>query len=250
VATGSSDNTIKIWNIDTHTLVNTYYGHTNYIQTLVVLPGGLLASFSADSTIRVWNTQAQTVSVVSVPSSGWMRFLNGNLVVALSQATNKLATYDPTTLAQQVVFSTGTISYNDFDALVPSGNIIAGGVNILDVYNSASGGLVRANTYSGNIVRVKLLPDNVTLACGLNAGPVVLFNTNRNEFGSSYSVHALYITFLDVTPDQLSLLSGSEDHTLILWSWSTGSLTQVKSWTVADKVQSGSIIQTTFTGGI
>jgi WD40 repeat protein len=250
VATASSDNTIRVWNIDTRTLVNTYYGHTGILQAVAVLPGGLLVSCSLDSTLRVWNMSgAQTVSVQSVSNVQLMRYLGGNLVVKLNQATNTLATFSPATLDLQVLFGTGATSYNDFDALVLSGNIIAGGVNILDVYNSASGGLIQSNTCaSGTIVAVRLLPDNVTVVCGLATGPLVLFNANTNAFGSLYSVQTDYINYLAVTPDQASLLSGSNDQTLTLWSWSTGSLTQVKMWTVAGQVQSAVVIQSPFTG--
>ncbi len=56
MASGSAaDTTIKIWNINTGITIKTLYGHTHSVESLVVLPDGLLASCNSDKTIRIWN---------------------------------------------------------------------------------------------------------------------------------------------------------------------------------------------------
>lgn len=57
LASGSADNTIKIWNTETCSLKFTLVGHVGNILCLVVLPDNELASGSTDKTIRIWNTQ-------------------------------------------------------------------------------------------------------------------------------------------------------------------------------------------------
>ncbi len=55
LASGASDNTIKIWNPSTGALVYNLTGHTSFVYKLVILVDGNLASASGDSTIKVWN---------------------------------------------------------------------------------------------------------------------------------------------------------------------------------------------------
>ena len=56
LASGSWDNTIKIWNTTTGDIIRTLTGHSDWVRTLAVLPDGTLASGSTDTTIKIWNT--------------------------------------------------------------------------------------------------------------------------------------------------------------------------------------------------
>jgi len=53
---GSSDKTIKIWNIKTGECIKTLEGINNRVRSLAVLHDGTLASGSDDETIKLWNT--------------------------------------------------------------------------------------------------------------------------------------------------------------------------------------------------
>jgi WD40 repeat protein len=60
-ASGSADNTIKVWRVSLGegqngnvSLLQTFVGHSNWISTLLSLGNGLLASGSWDSTVKVW----------------------------------------------------------------------------------------------------------------------------------------------------------------------------------------------------
>ena len=56
LASGSADNTIRIWNSTTGKLLKTLRGHTRWVTSLAVLQDGTLASGSNDGIIRIWNT--------------------------------------------------------------------------------------------------------------------------------------------------------------------------------------------------
>jgi WD40 repeat protein len=56
VATGSSDKTARLWDVQTGKLMATLEGHTKGIATLAISPGGkTLATGSGDRTIRLWD---------------------------------------------------------------------------------------------------------------------------------------------------------------------------------------------------
>ena len=54
VASGSFDNTVRVWDVESGRLVRTLAGHTDFVRALSGLPGGLMASGSDDMTIAVW----------------------------------------------------------------------------------------------------------------------------------------------------------------------------------------------------
>jgi WD40 repeat protein len=63
LASGSFDNTVKIWNPNAGSLIYTLAGHTDYIYSLAVLPKGYLASGSYEYTTKIWD-----------PNTGLLKF--------------------------------------------------------------------------------------------------------------------------------------------------------------------------------
>ena len=55
VASGSEDETVRVWEVGSGRLVRALAGHTGSIHALAVLPGGLVASAgSYDGAVVVW----------------------------------------------------------------------------------------------------------------------------------------------------------------------------------------------------
>ena len=57
LASGSKDNTIKIWNYEKAELIHSLQGHTENILCIELLPDNEIATGSSDNTVRVWNYQ-------------------------------------------------------------------------------------------------------------------------------------------------------------------------------------------------
>merc|ERR1712167_563739 len=56
IVSGSVDNTIRVWNVDTGECILTLKGHTHYVRSVVFNHDGTkIVSGSYDKTIRVWN---------------------------------------------------------------------------------------------------------------------------------------------------------------------------------------------------
>jgi WD40 repeat protein len=226
VVTASADQTIKVWNVNTSSLVNTYNGHTATIECIAVLPGGLLASGGDDMTLRVWNMQYATVSTIPMTGIVYGMMWNpiiGYLVISIP---NSLLLLNTTTLTVAFTFTATSRTFYSMDLLQPSGNVLMIGSH-LDVYSYPSGTRVFTYTLSQFSYAVKLLPDNVTAVVGLYNGSIALFNSNTCTPGSTVPGHSATLEMFSVTPDLVYLLSVGYDGYLILWTWSTMSLTKV-----------------------
>jgi WD40 repeat protein len=53
IVSGSSDKTIKIWDIKNKEVI-TLRGHTNWVEALSILPDGRIVSGSWDTTTKIW----------------------------------------------------------------------------------------------------------------------------------------------------------------------------------------------------
>jgi WD40 repeat protein len=257
VATASSDKTIKVWNVNSGALVSTFYGHTGVAADLSILPGGILASGGQDNTVRFWNMETQTVSIISglavgsypicqqkfIPQAG----VNGTLVTTGSY----LNFFDAVSLTYIKTMNTGH-EYWNMDVHAPTGNFLVGSNTIMDFFNASNGytctGQFSYTASTGMVKSIKILPDNATVAVGISNGQIQLFSLTTMTWGTAYTVHTAVVNALVVTPDSAYLVSGSDDATVILWLWSTDSLTQRTRFTVPSVVRRIAFMETIFTG--
>ena len=75
LASGSSDNTIKIWDIKSGTCTNTLTGHNDWVNALAFDSPGILASGSDDHTIKIWDIKTGTCSKTLTGHNNWVRAL-------------------------------------------------------------------------------------------------------------------------------------------------------------------------------
>ncbi|GAB1542501.1 NB-ARC domain-containing protein [Scytonema sp. NUACC21] len=56
LASGGDDHTVKLWDANTGKCLNTFYGHTSWVTSVMFNPqGNILASSSDDNTVKLWN---------------------------------------------------------------------------------------------------------------------------------------------------------------------------------------------------
>jgi WD40 repeat protein len=66
LASGSRDNTIKLWNIHRGLCEATLEGHSELVMGFFHLPDGRLGSYGNDGTIRAWNVEDGTHEVIRI----------------------------------------------------------------------------------------------------------------------------------------------------------------------------------------
>jgi WD40 repeat protein len=75
LATGSSDKTIKLWNVETGKEIRTLHGHDSYVYSVNFSPDGkTLVSGSYDNTIKLWNgSNGWDLDALMERSCDWVR---------------------------------------------------------------------------------------------------------------------------------------------------------------------------------
>jgi WD40 repeat protein len=67
LASGSADNTTKIWNYTSQTTaLKTFSGHTDWVGAVCFITNQILASGSYDKTIKIWNVSSGNLNKISI----------------------------------------------------------------------------------------------------------------------------------------------------------------------------------------
>ena len=186
LASGSGDQTIRLWNVQTGRLETILKGHTAPVRTLAFSPkGNFLASGASDKTTRVWNLQT------------------GKEAASFSSVFGNI---------RAVAFS-------------PDGEILAstgdgGSLRLLDW--KANKELKAMKSGFGIIYAVAFSPSGSVLATGSSDTHVHIWDPSSGQQQTVFSGHAKAVLSVAFSPDGSLLASGSADGTIRLWDVRTG----------------------------
>ena len=161
LASGSIDNTIKLWNTATGTMTKTLAGHTSFVSSLAFDNKGLLASGSWDKTIKLWNTAT------------------GTLVNTLQDPNDVNTSQDPENINPVAVrFLVVSLAF-DNKGLLASGQSPGGrAYGVIKLWNTATGKLINTLQAQFAVHRSPMAFDSKgLLASGSYDGKIKLWNT-------------------------------------------------------------------------
>jgi WD40 repeat protein len=230
LASGSMDDKIKLWNLQSGELIQTLTGHTKVINCLAFTPNGqTLVSGSDDITLRFWQVtsgkvlrseRAHTRDVTAVAISP-----QGDLLASGSEDRTvhlwKLSGGEPIRTLSGIAGMVRSV------AISPDGKTVASGGldNQIKLWNVANGELLR--TLSGHlnsINSVAISPDGKTLVSGSKDKTVKIWDFHTGQVRRTLSGHLDAVNSVAMSPDNKVLASGSSDKTIKLWNLETGEL--------------------------
>ena len=230
LASGSHDNTIRLWDTTTGLPLRTLTGHSSYIFSVAWSPDGrLLASGSRDTTIRLWDTTTwlplHTLSGSSsyIYSVAWSP--NGRLL-ASGSGDSTIRLWDTTTWLPLHTLS-GHSSWINGVAWSPDGRLLASGSGDGTIRLWDTTTWLPLHTLSGHtnqISSVAWSPDGRLLASGSGDSTIRLWDASTGRQIRVLEGHTDAITSLSFSADGRLLASKSHDGTVRLWNtdvWET-----------------------------
>lgn len=183
LASGSDDNTIKLWNLPTGAEILTLNGHSGWIQAVAFSPDGqILASGSCDNTAKLWNVITGK-EIITRSANNWV---------------------------QSLAFS-------------PDGQILIGGTfdNLLKFWDVNTGEEIRsisAHTgWMGGIESIAVSSDGKILASSGRDKTIKLWDMQTGELLHTLTGHIKGVTAVAFSPDGETLVSGSYDKSVKIW---------------------------------
>jgi WD40 repeat protein len=195
LASGSFDETIKLWDVTMATgslvLVRTLSGHTNWVFSVAFSPDGrLLASGSCGHSELYRGCVQGEIKLWDVATGREVRTLTGH-----------------TDWVRSVAFS-------------PDGRLLASGSSddTIKLWDVASGREVRTLTgHTYGVNSVAFSPDGKLLASGSWDNTIKLWDVATGREVRTLSGHTSGVSSVAFSPDGRLLASGSEDKTIKLW---------------------------------
>ncbi|BBD61132.1 WD-40 repeat-containing protein [Nostoc sp. HK-01] len=235
LASGSADNTIKLWNVSTGKLLKTLSGYSSPVYSLSFSPDGkTLASGSADNTIKLWNVSTgkllKTLSGYSSPVYS-LSFSPDGKTLASGSADNTIKLWNVST-GKLLKTLSGYSSPGYSLSFSPGGKTLASGSadNTIKVWDVSTGKLLKTlNGHSNSVWSVSFSPDGKTLASGSGDNTIKLWDVSTGKFLKTLSGHSSYVNSVSFSPDGKTLASGSADNTIKVWDVSTGKLLKTLS---------------------
>ncbi|MGH9775002.1 MAG: toll/interleukin-1 receptor domain-containing protein [Candidatus Acidiferrales bacterium] len=223
LASGSVDQTIKLWDVATGQEVRTLSGHTGSVWSVAFSPDGRwLASGSTDQTVKLWDvTTGQELRTLSGHANyvTSVAFSPTGHCLASGSWDNTVKLWDVAT-GQELRTLSGHANYVNSVAFSPDGRWLASGSRdkMIKLWDAATGKELGALFEpTETVFSVAFSPDGRWLA---SCGEIKLWNLATGKVLRTFSGHtALSLAF---SPDGRWLASGSGDKTIKLLDVATG----------------------------
>lgn len=234
-ASGSFDDTIKLWNLNTGELLHTLTKHSQPVLAVIFSPDGqTLISGSVDDTIKLWAVSSGEMLATIGEHSGSVTSVADSLAITPDGQAIASGSDDNTIKLWQL--STGNL-LNTFRhprgvntvAISPDGQILATGSsdNTIKLWNLAKGELIDTlEGHTRDVNTVAVSPDGTIIASGSSDSTIKLWCSSNGQLIYTLDGHSDWVRSVAFSPDGDILVSGSADATLKIWQLSTGKLLQ------------------------
>jgi WD40 repeat protein len=236
-ASGSWDNTVRIWNLETGTCRATLKGHANDVNSVAITPDGKrVLSASTDWSICVWdastsrevvNLEGHTLPVWSVVA------LRDNARALSGSLDGTLRLWD---LASGTCLKTIECGADDADhvfgtAVDQTGSRALSGhrdgrVRLWDLETGQC--LATLKGHLGTIFSVQVTPDGLFAFSGSDDNTVKIWDLQAGSCIGTLEGHQGSVFSVAISPDGALVAStGFLDRTVRLWDWKSGVCLQV-----------------------
>ncbi|BAZ24946.1 WD-40 repeat protein [Kalymmatonema gypsitolerans NIES-4073] len=224
VISGSSDCTLKVWDLKTGKELHTLTGHSNSVYALTVTPDGKrVISGSSDSTLKVWNLETgeelhtltghrASVNALTVTPDG-KQVISGS-----SDSTLKVWNLET---GEELHTLTGhTASVNALTVTPDGKRVISGSYDCtLKVWNlETAEELFTFNRHLSSVIAVFITPDGKRVLSVSSNNNLKVWDLETRKELSSVTYRGDRVSAVTVTRDGLRVIFCSSDNTLKAWN--------------------------------
>ncbi|MCT7959873.1 WD40 repeat domain-containing protein [Laspinema sp. D1] len=254
IASGSVDQTIKLWDLQRGELKKTLKGHTGTVTSVQFSPDGILASasFFPDGTIKLWEVDGEQNKVelkTTLRGNDWVALAiwsiafnhNGKYIASGHNVDSTIKVWDIerekiiATLRGHVWAVCAVIFHPQDGSLISSS--LDGTIKIwnpeqeqlIHTLVGPSGWLSPAQSWFSRDVEVYSLAmssDGEILASGGTEDVIKIWRWCDRQLQQTLKGHSDTIQAIAIAPDGKTLASGGRDHTIRIWDLSTGKTLQ------------------------
>lgn len=229
LATGSTDGTIKLWEVASGALMWTGW-HADIVQGLAFAPDGQrLASCGDDATIRLWDVTSGTPSgTIAAKGVVFCVVWNSNgtqLATGCFDGRIQIWELQGTQPAICVQTLSGHTHWVLGLAFAPDGTQLASASwdRTVKLWDMASGRCLHTlKEHTDHVITVAWSPDGRTVASSGSDNTIWLWDVEQGKYRMILQGHTAPVYKVAFTPDSRLLLSGSEDRTLRVWDVESG----------------------------
>ena len=227
LASGSGDETIKLWQLSSAREIRTLTGHFYPISSVAISPDGeFLASGSDDGMIKLWQLSSgreiRTLTGHSYPVFS-VAISRDAQILASGSADNTIKLWQLSS-GREICTLTGHSSYVYAVAISPDGQMLASGSldHTIKLWQLSSGTEILTLTGHTDVVgSVAISPDGQTLASASDDGTIKLWSLNSDRDIRTLTCDADKVGSIAISPDGQTLASGGSDNTIKLWQLSS-----------------------------
>ncbi|OBS17520.1 hypothetical protein FPOA_12012 [Fusarium poae] len=232
LASGSDDNTVKIWDAATGVCEQTLEGHGDPVTSVVFSADGQrLASGSHDETVKIWDTATGACEQTLEGHGHWMTsvvFSADGQRLASGSFDNTVKIWDAATgvCEQTLKGHGGPVTSVVFSA---DGQRLASGSfdNTVKIWDAATGACEQTlEGHGGLVTSVVFSADGQRLASGSYDKTVKIWDAATGACEQTLEGHGDLVTSVVFSADGQRLASGSHDETVKIWDTATGACEQ------------------------
>ena len=179
LASGSSDKTVRLWDLRRRKLKATLEGHVDRVGALVFSPDGKILASGGREGILLWD--AATAQHKNTLIMRWDPGARQHILTVTEDQRMSLPMIKPTNQSTK----NKTLSNPVF--------------------------------YVFSIASLAFSPDGKTLACAGSNGAIALLDMSTLQVKKSFSGHGAWVNSIAFSPDGQTLASGSKDGTVLIW---------------------------------
>ncbi|RAM53032.1 MAG: hypothetical protein C6Y22_02755 [Hapalosiphonaceae cyanobacterium JJU2] len=218
VISGSEDNTIKIWNLETGQLKRTLTGHTGIVNYLSVTPDDKYIVSAESKNVRIWNLQTGALIRELENSNGTISF------VETSQDGKILIMDGGTQSIKSKKVDQSGYSYETFITKY-----------VINVLNLQSGNLTTRLVNDDLFTEIEISSNRNLLVSGDRTGRLNIWNLRTNTLQKTLIEHKSEIKSIAISPDEKTIVSTGNDGQIKIWDVNSG---KIKSTFTGHKVES------------